>query len=214
MTSTKANPPATVARLTADPQNRRGHPARNLDLIAQALREVGAARSIVIDENDVVLAGNGVVQAAPRAGLTKLRVVEADGDEVIAVRRRGLTAAQKRALALYDNRTAELAEWDVAQLLADQAEGLDLTSFWSDAELATLLGGKAPSDPEAARRTLAERFGVPPFSVLDARQGYWQERKRAWLALGIESELGRGGGTWRESATGSPLDRQRAYSEG
>jgi len=41
---------------------------------------------------------------------------------------------------------------------------------------------------------LAERFGVPPFSVLDARQGYWQTRKRTWLALGIQSELGRGEG--------------------
>ena len=30
---------------------------------------------------------------------------------------------------------------------------------------------------------LNKRFIVPPFSVLDARQGYWQERKRAWLAL-------------------------------
>lgn len=39
---------------------------------------------------------------------------------------------------------------------------------------------------------LAERFLVPPFSVLDARQGFWQERKRGWLALGIQSELGRG----------------------
>jgi len=47
--------------------------------------------------------------------------------------------------------------------------------------------------PEQARVTLAERFIVPPFSVLDARQGYWQERKRAWLALGIKGELGRGG---------------------
>jgi hypothetical protein len=47
--------------------------------------------------------------------------------------------------------------------------------------------------PEEARRTLVERFGVPPFSVLDARQGYWQDRKRAWIALGIKSELGRGG---------------------
>jgi DNA modification methylase len=45
---------------------------------------------------------------------------------------------------------------------------------------------------EQARKTLAERFIVPPFSVLDARQGYWQERKRAWIGLGIESELGRG----------------------
>jgi len=45
---------------------------------------------------------------------------------------------------------------------------------------------------EQARTTLAERFIVPPFSVLDARQGYWQERKRAWVNLGIQSELGRG----------------------
>jgi hypothetical protein len=38
---------------------------------------------------------------------------------------------------------------------------------------------------------LARRFVVPPFSTLDARQGYWQDRRRAWLALGIRSELGR-----------------------
>jgi len=41
-------------------------------------------------------------------------------------------------------------------------------------------------------KSLSERFIVPPFSILDARQGYWQERKRAWLSLGIQSELGRG----------------------
>ncbi len=41
--------------------------------------------------------------------------------------------------------------------------------------------------------TLAGRFVVPPFSVLDARADYWQNRKRAWLGLGIESEVGRGG---------------------
>lgn len=39
---------------------------------------------------------------------------------------------------------------------------------------------------------LASRFTLPPFTILDARQGPWQERKRAWLALGIQSELGRG----------------------
>ena len=45
---------------------------------------------------------------------------------------------------------------------------------------------------ELVDTSLVQRFGVPPFSVLDARQGYWQERKRAWLTLGIKSELGRG----------------------
>jgi len=40
-------------------------------------------------------------------------------------------------------------------------------------------------------KSLQERFGVPPFSILDTKQGYWQDRKRLWLSLGIKSELGR-----------------------
>ena len=41
---------------------------------------------------------------------------------------------------------------------------------------------------------VAERFTLPPFTILDARSGEWQERKRAWLAMGLKSELGRGQG--------------------
>lgn len=48
--------------------------------------------------------------------------------------------------------------------------------------------------PEAHGSELAKQWEYPPFSVLNARDGWWQERKRAWLALGIKSELGRGGG--------------------
>ena len=47
--------------------------------------------------------------------------------------------------------------------------------------------------------SLSERFLIPPFSVLDARQGYWQKRKRMWLDLGIRSELGRGSGINNQS---------------
>jgi DNA polymerase I-like protein with 3'-5' exonuclease and polymerase domains len=39
---------------------------------------------------------------------------------------------------------------------------------------------------------LVEKFMIPPFTVLNAREGWWQDRKRAWLDLGIKSELGRG----------------------
>lgn len=55
--------------------------------------------------------------------------------------------------------------------------------------LTPLPGGKSA---EPVKGSLNDQFIVPPFSVLDARQGYWQTRKRAWLALGIRSELGRG----------------------
>lgn len=47
--------------------------------------------------------------------------------------------------------------------------------------------------PENQGGKLSENWDYPPFSVLNAREGWWQERKRQWLALGIKSELGRGG---------------------
>jgi ParB-like chromosome segregation protein Spo0J len=102
-----------LSELKPDPQNRREHNARNVEMITESLRLVGAARSISIDEDDVIMAGNGVVQAAAAAGITKVRIIEASGEEVIAVRRRGLTPEQKRALAIFDNRTAELATWNI-----------------------------------------------------------------------------------------------------
>ena len=51
-------------------------------------------------------------------------------------------------------------------------------------------------EPQKARHgsTLAIEWDYPPFSVWSARDGWWQDRKREWLALGIASELGRGGG--------------------
>jgi hypothetical protein len=42
-----------------------------------------------------------------------------------------------------------------------------------------------------AESIVAQRFGFTPFSVLDSRRGEWQERKRAWMATGIKSEIGR-----------------------
>jgi DNA modification methylase len=158
--------PTTLAALTADPQNRRTHNDANLALIAASLKDVGAARSIVIDEDNVILAGNGVTQAAQQAGLKKLRVIEATGNEIIAVRRRGLTDAQKRALALYDNRTAELATWNVEQLLADQTAGLDLGAWWTDAELAALLN--ANGGPKTG---LTDPDAVPEVRATDIQRG-------------------------------------------
>jgi hypothetical protein len=58
-----------------------------------------------------------------------------------------------------------------------------------DTELGAIFG----MEPEGnLSPSLHERFVVPPFTVLDARSGYWQARKRAWINLGIQSELGRG----------------------
>lgn len=49
-----------------------------------------------------------------------------------------------------------------------------------------------PEEKENVNSSLAERFMIPPFSIFNAREGWWQDRKRQWIALGIKSELGRG----------------------
>jgi hypothetical protein len=128
-----------VKDLKSDPSNRRKHPERNVGMLVDSLHEVGAARSIVIDENGMVLAGNGVIQAAQQAGIERVQVVDADGETIIAVRRTGLTDEQKRKLALYDNRTAELAEWDAGQIAADLEAGLSFDGLFSTDEINGLL---------------------------------------------------------------------------
>ncbi len=131
-------------------------------MLVDALRVVGASRSIVVDEDGVILAGNGVVEAASQAGLSKVQIIEADGETIIAVRRRGLTDAQKRQLAIYDNRTAELAEWNVEQLAADLQNGEDLTAFFLPEELARLTAERtAPDGFPAVGENVSTRSHLP-----------------------------------------------------
>ena len=129
-----------------------------------------------------ILAGNGVTEAAAEAGITRLRVIEADGNELIAVRRSGLTPAQKRALAIYDNRTSELASWNLDQLHADLASGLSLQPFWSEEEAKLLLaqqiephGGLTDPDEVPAERAtdiqVGDLFELGRHRLLCGRRG-------------------------------------------
>lgn len=125
-----------IGDLIPDARNARRHNPRNIGMLANALQEVGAARSIVIDEDNNILAGNGTVEAAAQAGIERVRVVDADGDEIIAVRRSGLSKREKKRLSIFDNRTAELAEWEPDVL----AEDVDILAglFFAD-ELNSIL---------------------------------------------------------------------------
>ena len=208
-------------RLVPYIRNARTHSADQVAQIAASIAEFGFTNPILIGEDEVIIAGHGRLQAARSLGLAEVPVIVLDH----------LTEAQRRALVIADNRIAEHAGWD-EQLLAseiaalrDEAFDLEVIGFSED-ELHDLLDGlddpaadgigfggaaaagrdttSAPAANPAPSATLAERFGIPPFSVLDARKGWWQDRKRAWLDLGIRSELGRGEGD-RACPGGSPL---------
>ena len=114
-----------VSDLSQDPANARKHDDRNIDSIIASLRRFGQQKPIVIDASNVVRAGNGTLEAAKRLGWKQL-------DCCVS----GLTGSEMIAYSIADNRTAELAEWDMAQLIesireldTDSAKLLDALGF-------------------------------------------------------------------------------------
>lgn len=111
-----------IADLTPDPQNARRHDQKNLKAIEGSLKQFGQRKPIVISQTNVIVAGNGTVEAAKHLGWTEIQAVRVPAD---------WDANRIKAFALADNRTAELADWS-PQVLQMQLE--ELTSAGFDVE--------------------------------------------------------------------------------
>lgn len=130
---------ASLNDLKHDHKNARKRTNQSATLIEESLKRYGAARSIVIDEDNRILAGNGTIEGAKAAGIKNLRVIETDGTEIIAVKRTGLSEEEKVGLALADNRTSDLSDWD-ADMLKQLSEEQDITPWFEQDDLAEIIG--------------------------------------------------------------------------
>ena len=174
-------------------RNARSHSSEQIKLIEAAIRKFGWTTPVLIDEQNVVLAGYGRVEAGRNLQMTQVPVMVA----------RGWSEAEKKAYMLADNQIALRAGWD-EEILRLELDDLKLMNFEID-----LIGFDTHqltnmADIGRLQRpvgNLRDDFMLPPFSVVDTRKGWWQDRRRAWIALGIQSELGRGDNTLKFSAT-------------
>lgn len=119
---------AKVSDLTFDDKNFNKHTEFGMSLIEKSLRNNGAGRSILIDKNNRIIAGNGVVETASQIGLEDVQIVESDGTKIIAVKRTDidLDSKQGREMALADNATAAVdLDWD-ADTIAEVEEEFDI----------------------------------------------------------------------------------------
>ena len=128
-----------INELKNDHKNARKRTDRSSALIKESLQKYGAGRSIVIDEENRILAGNGTIAGARAAGIKNVRVIETEGDEIIAVKRKGLSEDQKVGLALADTRTSDLSEWD-KEMLHQLSEDHDIDPWFTKEDLAEILG--------------------------------------------------------------------------
>ena len=105
--------------LKQDHRNYRKHNQRNLDLIRKSVDDVGLGRSIVIDNENEIVCGNGLVSQLDEK--TPVKVIETDGTELVVVKRTDLTTDDERRkrLAVMDNSTSDSSEFDVELLKVD-----------------------------------------------------------------------------------------------
>lgn len=91
----------SLEALTFDINNARLHNEKNIRAIKGSLAKFGQQKPIVVNSKNIVIAGNGTLQAAKELGWTTISVVRSE-----------LSNFDASAFALADNRTAELATWD------------------------------------------------------------------------------------------------------
>ena len=104
-----------IEQLKFDDKNFNKHTEYGMGLLEKSLRENGAGRSVLVDKDDNIIAGNGIVEAAQKAGILKTRIVEVTGDELVVVKRTDIELDSKkgRRMALADNATAAAdLSWD------------------------------------------------------------------------------------------------------
>ena len=114
-----------IEELAQDQRNFNKGTEQGQELMERSFKEMGAGRSILIDKNGNIIAGNKSQKAAIAAGIKKVRVIETTGDELVAVKRTDvdIDSAEGRKMAYLDNLTTQVnLTWDQTELEAVQCK--------------------------------------------------------------------------------------------
>lgn len=209
-----------LERISAFEGNARVHGEEQVVQIARSIESFGFNNPLLVDPDGLLIAGHGRFEAAKYLKLETVPVIMLSH----------LSEAERRAYTLADNKISLNSSWSMEKLelelsqLKDLDLDLSLLGF-APLELQQITGlnmedqfgnktEESYSMEDEAPKKLSDSFLVPPFSVLDARQGYWKERKKQWLQLGIQSEVGRGENLLKMSDTVLEPDAEKRALQG
>lgn len=128
-----------VEDLKFDKRNYRRHNERNQQLIKKSIEEVGFGRSIVVDADNEIVCGNGVVSQIAKS--TPIKVIETNGSELIVVKRTDLQTGddKRKQLAVMDNSASDTSDFDLTLLQEDfepeQLGEWGITAFYSEDDI-------------------------------------------------------------------------------
>lgn len=162
--------PGSVRALIPDNKNPNRGTERGAAMIDASLTRLKAGRSIVVDRNNRIIAGNKTAESYGRLGKDDCDIIESDGSRLVVVRRTDLDLeedSEARELSLADNRTSEVSyELDEAAFAA-LGEEVDTSWMYTGDEIADILAANA-----AATELLTDEDDVPePPKVAVAKRG-------------------------------------------
>jgi ParB-like chromosome segregation protein Spo0J len=155
-------------RLQPYPQNARTHSNRQIGQLARSIQQLGFIAPIIVDEDHVILAGHGRWLAALRLGLRKVPTI------IIG----GLSAEQKGAYRLADNRLVEKAGWDRATLALELSE---LAPLLVEAGLDVDLTGFEPAEIDLLMDDHVDREDDPADEIPTIEKATVSRRGDLWL---------------------------------
>ena len=160
--------------------NAKEHPKEQIEQIKKSIIEFNNNDPIAIDENNIIIEGHGRYEALKQLGY----------EQVECIRLSHLNEEQKKAYRLIHNKLTMNSDYDFNLLEQELMNIQDIDMLEFDFDMSFLNEDEEEIKEEASKK-LTDEFLIPPISVFDTRQGYWQDRKRAWKSLGISSDVGR-----------------------
>ncbi|MBO0947543.1 hypothetical protein [Fibrella forsythiae] len=199
--------PKNLSDLIPDQDNANKGTEYGQHLLRKSIQELGIGRGVLAANDGTLIAGNQTVNMLSELGFEKIIVVPTDGNTLVVTQRTDIAPGTKEfhELALADNKVGQVnLSFDEGKV-DELAEMFDINLGDWGFKTEKVVG------KQQNEGGLAERFVVPPFSVLDTRQGYWQARKKDWHArIGDKGESREG--TLRKSASGDDPSYYRQKS--
>ena len=173
--------------------NAKEHPKEQIEQIKKSIQEFGNNDPIAVWHDEIV-EGHG----------RYIALKELDSKEIPIIRLDDLTDEQRKAYTLVHNKLTMNSDFDF-DLLNTELESIidiDMSEYGFDLSLEEI------EIEKEQHNSLNDEFIIPPFSVFDTKQGYWQDRKKQWINLGIKSELGRNAKAYTTEHMGQQYGRK------
>lgn len=161
-------------------KNAKIHTKEQIEQIKKSIEQFGMNDPIGIWRDNTIIEGHGRYQA----------LLELGYDEIDCIRLDHLTDEERKAYTLAHNKINMNTDFDldILDLELDGIQTIDMSDFGFELKLDDI---EIEAKEKEEYGSLQDEYIIPPFSVFDTKQGYWQDRKRKWLGIGIKSELGR-----------------------